>query len=242
MKFIFIVLSLFFNLPASAQVCRPDEVYVRPHARDSYQKRDGTIYSAADVVGYCRQKSQSATLVKHLKNGKPVGWPHKNEKFVNWTKDEIELLVKALANLPIKISSLPIFFRAKTSIVAGNPAASMSGIIVLYDKAFDNSIDLSRIIVHELAHELYRSKKPLELREYESVAKWIRLDNSDKPFRVGRSQFVAPDGDQSPDEDFANNLEFYVYEPLKLKLKNPEIYVWFEIGYGDKIKKKQELK
>ena len=48
-----------------------------------------------------------------------------------------------------------------------------------------------------------------------------------------RGTFVSDDGRDSPDEDFANNVEFFLFRPEKLKKTSPGVYDWLKKNYGD---------
>ena len=43
-----------------------------------------------------------------------------------------------------------------------------------------------------------------------------------------RGTFVSDDGRDSPDEDFANNVEFFLFRPEKLKKTSPGVYDWLK--------------
>jgi hypothetical protein len=48
--------------------------------------------------------------------------------------------------------------------------------------------------------------------------------------------FVEDDGRQGPREDFANNLEYYLFAPEVLKEKTPKAFDWMRKRFGDRIK------
>ena len=48
--------------------------------------------------------------------------------------------------------------------------------------------------------------------------------------------YVAEDGKNSPTEDFANNVEFYLFDPAKLKKETPKVDKWIRERFGDKFK------
>ena len=67
---------------------------------------------------------------------------------------------------------------------------------------------------HELAHILYIHLSDKERDSYKSVAKWESVITAeDKTATVNtRKVFTAIDGIFSPDEDFANNIEYYLFD------------------------------
>ena len=61
------------------------------------------------------------------------------------------------------------------------------------------------------------------------IADWKEYDIQGVPGIINvRKIFVASDSEDSPSEDFANNIEYYLYEGKTLKAKNPKIYTWVE--------------
>ncbi len=61
-------------------------------------------------------------------------------------------------------------------------------------------------------------------------------------FRIG---YVRSDGVlvkpsyTSPEEDYANNLEYFIYNPDKLKQVTPNAYEWIKKRFGPKLKLKE---
>lgn len=54
-----------------------------------------------------------------------------------------------------------------------------------------------------------------------------------------KTGFVEEDGKTSIQEDFANNIEYFLYNPDKLKSLTPSIYNWIKTKYGEKFKIKR---
>ncbi len=50
-----------------------------------------------------------------------------------------------------------------------------------------------------------------------------------------REGFVEEDGKEGPNEDFSNNVEYFLFEPSVLKIRSPKVYEWFSGKYGDKL-------
>jgi hypothetical protein len=232
----FFIYGLIQVSAAGAQQCPAGHTWYRPHPRSAYVRRDGTPYSAADVTGHCRPKSKAAEFWwDKLSNGRIEDWPHKKEKFKDWTRPEIESVLKVMEKVPDSLWFPVRLYRAAESATKENPATTTSNHIVVYDSAFRKRGELSRLLTHELAHQLYENLEEIEKTSYSAVAGWLNLHQGSNGKPVGR-KFVASDGDLSPDEDFANNVEYFVYEPMKVKLKNPAIYDWLFIKYGDKFR------
>jgi hypothetical protein len=97
---------------------------------------------------------------------------------------------------------------------------------------------LLRILAHELAHELYENLTKEELSSYKATMNWIEIKNTkgtDVTIDRG-SGFVAEDGRIGPEEDFANNVEFYLFENSRLKSVTPNAYEWLKNRFGDNFK------
>ena len=84
-------------------------------------------------------------------------------------------------------------------------------------------------MAHELAHILYERLSKKERKSYKLVAKWkTRKIKGKKTIINTRQVFTAIDGIFSPDEDFANNIEYYLFDEKTLQKKNKEIYQWIK--------------
>jgi hypothetical protein len=184
---------------------------------------------------YCGKNCKSVLedFEKKLKNGKPTGWPL-SEKISSWKSSEKNLVAEALSQIPDVLVSNSNFFiyRMKKSIDHPNIATNAKmdpRSIVLYDDAFAGNHQLSRVIAHELAH-IYYDKLPEQVAlTYQYSTNWFsfRKSGSKDDLWISRKEgFVQPDGRVSPEEDFANNLEFYLFDPQKLKTVTPHAYEW----------------
>jgi hypothetical protein len=60
-------------------------------------------------------------------------------------------------------------------------------------------------------------------------------ESDDSHWRNDRSKFVELDGRDSPSEDFANNVQYFLFHPLKLRLFTPSAYEWISYHFGDKF-------
>lgn len=220
--------------------CPVGEIRVRSFPRSDYVRDDGTYYSAADVTSFCRAKNKTSSFwAGRFDDNQVVGWPNKVESFKRWSKPEIESVLIALEGVPVFLWKNVKLHRASISAEhKDNSATSAEAVAVLYDKVFSNPKLMPRILSHELAHQIFRDFQAIEQAEYRQAAQWIRVGaNADGPiFKVNRKRFVEPDGDQSPGEDFANNLEYFIFDPIVLRKKNPQIYDWMSLQYGDKVK------
>jgi len=241
-------LLLFFSVSLCAQagqeknksnknMCPPGQHWVRAHHRSDYFRDDGTYVSDAFVRAHCSTNPAGFDYwMPRIHNNGPTDWPLKNEKEKPWSDSEIERLVEALAHLPESLAKLKIidFYRMDKSNTPANPASMKNRSVVLYDAAFKNN-NLARIVAHELAHQYY-FENPGEQKRYNTASGWFFLDDS-KPVNV-RGTFVADDGRDSPDEDYANNVEFFIFQPDRLKQISPGIYDWMKNIHGNEFKLK----
>lgn len=146
---------------------------------------------------YCRDKWKNAGLyVKQFRDEPIVGWPHKDEVFKKWNRDEIQLLLEILPNLPhwVEIANYN-FRRAMGSIHKGNPAASelSYGSIILYDQFFKENNKKS-IIVHESSHHLYRKIAPKEIADFLSMSGWtVEVTSDGQVYESPPKRLVLPD-------------------------------------------------
>lgn len=232
---IFIVITSMAQ-PTLAQNCGSDEYLVPAHSRKAYIRRDGTVVSAANVSTHCKKRSSGyAYVFKNLKKGRPLGWPHKAEKEKNWTESEKNQLIEAIEELPkeLLVNEMKGIYRMSSSRDFPNPASNGGEMIVLYDSAFDGHRDLSRILAHEFIHLGYEKLSKDEQQDYRRAVGWtLELASDSKIYYVGRKEgYVADDGRGSPEEDFANNFEYFIFEPDKLKKITNTAYQWFEKRY-----------
>lgn len=162
----------------------------------------------------------------------------KTEPFRPLAGDELTLVRNALSQVPksFRPSNLKSFVRASGDGGIANAfsaASSSDEYVILFPRAFSNLNMLPRIIAHELSHFLIENEWKRAFEEYRKISGW----NSVKEENGHRSgDFVDPDGKFSPEEDFANNLEFYLFEPKTLEEKSPDIFKWIKKKLGAQLK------
>lgn len=241
MKLLATLLFLTVNLAEAAQ-CPKGEHWVSPHHRSTYYRYDGVLVSATEVDGHCRLNPRGyEKWHSHLSNSRPSVWGYKGEKSKKWTVEEVERVFEALSALPENILNQYVknIYRMHKSIHTGNSATTNFNEIVLYDTAFEEKQNLAQILAHELAHVMYLNFSDAKRSSYEKEADWISLDVGDgKTIIIPKStrNFVEKDGEISPDEDFANNIEFFLFEPETLKKKSNAVYLWIQKSFGDGFK------
>ncbi len=242
---VFFTIALFI-LPAesaSALPCGKDQYFVKGHPRKSYVRADGTRVRATQVKDYCKEKSPGFFFLEgKLKNFLPEDWPIK-EKGKKWEEAEKILLIEALDAIPAGLfpKKLLGFYRAEKSRDFPNPAThgnvkkKEEGYIVIYDNAFSHKSEFARILAHEMSHQIYVEMSEEEKESYQVPMGWMKALKPDE-FVSRMEDFLRDDSRGSPEEDFANNVEFFLYEPKILKKKLPHAHRWILEHFGDKFK------
>ena len=83
--------------------------------------------------------------------------------------------------------------------------------------------------------------------DYRRATNWnyqIDLGSKDRVYYYeGRKTgYVEEDGNSSPRENYANNIEYYIYTPDKLKKVTPQAFEWIQKKYGKSINIRREVK
>jgi len=243
MKLLVIVFVLIFVMnSAEAVQCPKGEHWVSPHHRNAYYRYDGTFISATEVKGHCRLNPKGYDQWhSRLSNERPSIWGYKSEKSKKWTVEEVERVFEVLSALPESILNQYVknIYRMNKSIHIGNSATTNFNEIVLYDVAFEEKQNLAQVLAHELAHVMYMKLSESLRASYEKEAEWISLSVGEgKTIVIPKSTrtFVEKDGELSPDEDFANNIEYFLFEPETLKKKSNAVYLWIQKSFGSDFK------
>jgi hypothetical protein len=242
MNFLFFLIIFFSSASLLAQTCQSGQHWVRAHHRRAYYKADGTFVSATEVTAHCQGNPNGYSFwASHLTDGRPSRWKYAKEKTVSWTPEEKERVLEAMGDLPEALwgNSINNIYRMKDSLSSvGNPATWAQGRIVLYDSVFDQAHNLAEVLGHELAHEAYEKLGYSGQKAYRDETGWYTPDpdeSNDSDWRNDRSKFVEPDGRDSPSEDFANNIQYFLFHPMKLRLFTPGAYEWISHHFGDKF-------
>jgi hypothetical protein len=96
----------------------------------------------------------------------------------------------------------------------------------------------ARLLAHELAHHRYEKIEDTdEGASYRKASGWKLTPEGDKFFWTGRKQgYVEEDGGSAPKEDFANNIDHFLFDPIKLKQVTPGAYEWIKKRFSGKFK------
>jgi len=221
--------------------CGVGKHYVKSHFRKAYTRSDGVHFKATTVKEHCADNPKNYDFWNpKLKNGRPDGWARKTEKSKHWSTEEREKTLEALSKMPPALMSAKLreIDRMIRSQDFPNPASSDNGDIVLYDTAFEKDKSLTQILSHELAHQYYKNLSGKDFESYRKAADWFNISNlGTKPvYRTAGRMFVAKDGVNSIEEDFANNIEYFLNQPKELKKSTPKVYDWISNHFGDKFK------
>lgn len=228
-KAILIFLSLIYLRIGMALECPPGKYFVSAFPRDSYYRGDGTFVSATTVEAHCRSYHFSSPLKIKFENQMPEGWPYQLDLFKKWTENEKKEVQEALNSLPEKLRNLGEIrvFRAVKSSFPNNHASSGpdNSIIVLYDSA--KEFGYRQTFAHEMGHILFSKLNADEKEEYYAFSSW-KLNRG--KIYTSRKDFSELDGELSPEEDFANNIEHIVIKngaAVNLKIST---YLKFLLG------------
>ena len=223
--------------------CPPGEHWVRAHTQSAYLRDDGTPVSGSKHRAGCQKNPASyAVWSNRLKAGLPPKWESKNEKSKVWTEDEKEKVLEALSALPPLLVNEIVsgIYRLKTSVqLPENPAANFQNQIALYDSAFESKQNVARVLGHEFSHIYFQNMELGERVKYAKAAEWrATLWNGlgDKELTLNRQGIVEEDSQNNPEEDFANNIEYFLFNPKTLKEKSPKVFDWISKKFGDSFK------
>lgn len=199
----------------------------------------GTFTCSLQCEEFCNSKCKTDSYwKKKIKEGRPSAWDFKSEATTAWAEKEKTKLEESLNQLPETFKSLPLdgIYRMKRSAQIINPGTTHNSSITIYDSAFNNpAFSIDHVIFHELAHVLYSNMAKSDRRNYESTLGWVKKDLTDQ--RDG--SFIVAAAKDSPEEDFANNIEAFLLDPNLLKNKVPTAYDWISKKYSKNFKLKE---
>lgn len=153
------------------------------------------------------------------------------------TADQASRIRKVLSKMPKSFRPRSLKGIVTTTVPfdmfnPSNVASSSDEYLILFPRAFSDEENLERIIAHEIVHHIIRKEWAQELKSYSKDSGWgSATDSGPRP-----GGFVEADGRQSPEEDFANNAEYYLFEPTLLKKTSPKIFSWIEKNLGSRLK------
>ncbi len=193
---------------------------------------------------FCKASPKKCTSDPYWKSkikiGRPTGWDIPFEKTSNWKEDEKEKLTSILDRLPENMKSVDFegFYRMTKSIDRINPAttADSGKVIVIYDNFFENLGLGEQVITHELGHVMYLSLSRRDRENYKNTLGWKKAD-SDVDLRPGN--FISSRAKDNADEDFAENISYFLNDSEKLKSQIPTAYKWIQNKFSKNFKLKE---
>lgn len=203
---------------------------------------DECVVLPADMATYmCSIQCEHDSFWKNkILDGRPKSWEPPTEKSSAWTDEEKEKLQNLLDQLPevFKKISFNGFYRMQRSSSIGNPGStSESGLeIVIYNSAFERpEVSIDRVVTHELAHVIFLNFQKNERDNYKNELGWSKFTTG----QIRPGTFINSGAKDSPDEDFANNIEYFLFQPEDLKTIVPKAYNWILSKFSKKFKLKE---
>ncbi len=231
-------------MAAESLKCPPGKHWVSSYMQGDYHKADGTFVRAHTVSAHCRTNPKGYDKWhSKLKTGRPHIWGYKEETTTNWSTSEIERVLEAISDLPdglVQQESNGIY-RMRKSQTRANTATTNDPKreTVLYDAAFQPEIVLARTLAHELAHLMFVSIDKDLRWSFLEAADWISKDKKNQTQIILQrppNQSLTLHSRSSPHEDFATSIEFFLFDPNKLKKTIPKVHTWIERRLGDRLK------
>lgn len=158
------------------------------------------------------------------------------EPFQTIIGDERDSVTSALSKLPKGFQ--PALLKAVVKgtrphfTAPSSEAASTDEFIILYPRAFSEPSNLERVIAHEVVHLLILKEWADSFKKYKEISGWSGISGNE--YRKG--EFVEHDGKTSAEEDFANNVEYFLFDQVTLKNKSPNIFSWLQKNLGQKLR------
>ncbi len=241
-KNIIILVIYFFHSFGFASVCKDwfQESKIKSSDKlcvskcNTYPVDMSTFICHNECEIYCKNKkcNENSFWKNKIKIGRPKNWEPSLEKTKEWLDSEKKELDKILQMLPDKFSKLNFdgFYRMEKSAFYVNPGAtSQSKSIVLYNNAFGHpAFKLDRVVVHELAHVIYLNFSKKEIESYQNQMQW----KNDRGVFYRQGPFLSSDAKESPEEDFAVNIEHFLFENEKIKKQLPKAYSWIDKNFS----------
>lgn len=104
-------------------------------------------------------------------------------------------------------------------------------------------MNLARVLAHELAHALYQNGYEDLKVGYRKATGWVLTLEGRTVYQTRRkSGYVAADGATSAKEDFANNVEYFLFDRKALKTATESADGWLQSTFGDRLKLKGSVK
>jgi hypothetical protein len=240
MHFLFLLVFIFSSIAKAQTNC--DRWFLdtnaKPGAKDCIQTCSvfrvdmGTFDCPSKCERYCNSQVKEKCIVDNY-------WLEKlnaeSKPFQSLTPTDKVAIARQLSKMPksFRPKSLKAIVRASQPdfISPQNPASSSDEYIILFPSASITS-SLDRVLFHEIVHHLTQREWANLFTDYKKKFGWIRSGRIIE--RAGN--FVDPDGRISAEEDFANNVEYYIFDSKKLSQISPQISTWIDKRLKSKLK------
>lgn len=225
MKNISVVFFFLFFLSVSQAKCPEGKHLVRKHKRITKAGKKTTVSS------YCRKNPPGYSHWNSLlKNHTKYSILKKNYEFLPWSPHEAYFLTKIINTIPEFLAHEPIngILKAKRPQNEISEAIFQERYIIIFQDSINKKDPpLKEVLIHELSHSHYKNLSLTLKDSYLKKLGWSSLDLKGKEVWAGREDgYVFPDGVIDPDEDFSNNLQVYLINPMKLKRITPKAHDW----------------
>jgi hypothetical protein len=201
----------------------------------------GTFTCHNECEFFCKKIKCKENLYwkSKMKKGRPHNWDISSEKTKDWLDSEKEDLNKTLQMLPDDFAKVSFdgFYRMEKSAFIVNPGTtSQNKSIALYNNAFQHPLfKLDRVVVHELAHVVHLNFSKNKIESYRNQMGW----KNDRGHYFRSGPFLSSDAKESPEEDFAVNIEFFLFENEKIKKQLPKAYSWISKNFSKEFSFKE---
>jgi hypothetical protein len=159
--------------------------------------------------------------------------------FKRLTGNERQQIESALLKMPNVFKPKSLKAIVKSSMTdptsPANQASSSDEFLIVFSALFKNGDQIERVIVHEAVHHLLQSDWLKLFENYKKYVKWPKSGS----LAVRPGDFVQSDGRDSAEEDFANNIEYYMFATKTLMQISPNIFSWIDQNLASQLKIKK---
>ena len=214
------MLILLLTLITESFACGPGEIFVRAHSVSPYTRGDGVA-----VSGYDRGESCRELLAHYEFNDKDPELSVSKYKIIPWRAEEQKIVEGLLAKLPVWLQKYKLqkILRAKYSPAnIENPAITLpASKVLIINNSFFKRKDQLAILTHEMAHVAVLDCNSEDVKKLLQSSGWILKGGK---AATPPTNLLLPDSKTSRSEDFANHVEIFYSDPVRLKNFNLSSY------------------
>lgn len=204
-----------------AHSCKLDEIFISGHQVQAHIRSDSVKVEKFYRKSHCRKFAK----FNYFSNRDNILSKEFETKFKSWTKSDQKLIKKLLTTLPTWLKRYKLNKILRASSIQDqpkNPALIVpkSKTLIISDNFFKRK-NQKDVLIHEISHvAVFDVERSLLLKFFETGG-WS-YSKSSKP--TPPDDVILADSKDSPSEDFANWVELYYTNPVKLKTKNSKQY------------------